>query len=189
MTRITCRVFGVRVSEIRGGRVSQRVSSQRISLSERVKLESIECRADFPLLKWKDSWRRHGSFRGDVTRVGGVADRFRRIVSSSAAFSPRRGTRKKKVGKKEEKRCVRGFLEWNSGNGGGDTETSLSGAETTGPRTSRGPDSTLLRFSLFLSISLSLFLFHRVPLSIRARASPAPVSFTTYLRLSKSSSR
>lgn len=41
---------------------------------------------------------------------------------------------------------------------GGDTETSLSGAETTGPRTSRGPDSTLALFSLSLSIYLSLSL-------------------------------
>lgn len=41
---------------------------------------------------------------------------------------------------------------------GGDTETSLSGAETTGPRTSRGPDSTLALFSLYLSIYLFLSL-------------------------------
>lgn len=41
---------------------------------------------------------------------------------------------------------------------GGDTETSLSGAETTGPRTSRGPDSTLAIFSLYLSIYLFLSL-------------------------------
>lgn len=50
---------------------------------------------------------------------------------------------------------------WNSH--GGDWKTSLSGAETTGPRTSRGPDSTLLlsfsprsrlSFSSFFSLSL-----------------------------------
>ena len=55
---------------------------------------------------------------------------------------------------------------------GGDTETSLSGAETTGPRTSRGPDSTLALFSLSLSLSISLS--HSLPFSscptLRARA-------------------
>ena len=73
---------------------------------------------------------------------------------------------------------------------GGDTETSLSGAETTGPRTSRGPDSTLALFSLSLSLSISLthFLFHRVPLSVLAHNAER-VSFTAYPRLSKSSSR
>lgn len=72
---------------------------------------------------------------------------------------------------------------------GGDTETSLSGAETTGPRTSRGPDSTLALFSLYLSIYLFLSLTSFFIVSHSPCSHTTSLSFTTYLRLSKSSSR
>ena len=91
-----------------------------------------------------------------------MADRFRRIVSSSAASSsPRRrereGLETRKKWEKGGKAMCKGVSRVELSHGG-DTETSLSGAETTGPRTSRGPDSTLALFSLSLSIYLSLSL-------------------------------
>lgn len=90
--------------------------------------------------------------------------------------------------KKEEKRCVRGFLTWNSYDG--HSETSLSGAGTTGPRTSRGPDSILLlSFSpmfTFPAHSLSLSLSSvRVSLSPCSHAPRTRLSW--FLRLSKRS--
>lgn len=99
------------------------------------------------------------SRRRDSSRRGRSISSNRFVVGSSL-LSGGRTDRNEKRGKKEEKRCVRGFLAWNSYSG--DSETSLSGAETTGPRTSRGPDSTLLlsfsparvRLSFF-SVSLS----------------------------------
>ena len=70
--------------------------------------------------------------------------------------------------------CERGFLTWNLYDG--HSETSLSGAGTTGPRTSRGPDSILL---LFLSLSLSFVRFLRVCLSVLSRAANTFISVSS----------
>lgn len=96
------------------------------------------------------------SRRRDSSRCGRSISPNRLVVGSllSVKGGWRRGRKKwEKGGKAMCKGVSRVELSH-----GGDTETSLSGAETTGPRTSRGPDSTLALFSLYLSIYLFLSL-------------------------------